>query len=492
MKIGNHKKYHVSKTALILGAVFLLIFLTFVIAGNFKFERKPKSDAIVYEYEQYYLLASHFTDDVDTMPFSELKDALVRGSGQDMFVSLEEKDNIKRIFGIENYQPKVRFAKDRDIVNTLIDNKNSLAIIPFRAADSRIKTLGIDNKKLWDKSVEGYPLHIKVKTNDKYKSEGAFDKNKLTLLTNIGDVILGRHVAYKMKAYNDYTHPWLKLSGLLSKADITFADLETPLSDRISPPDEGMSFIAPQKSIAGLKLGGVDVVALANNHSTNYGTNVFGDTLDILNKSEIKYVGGGVNSTEAYKPLIIERNGLRWAFVNYNSIIGAINATETSQGVAKFGIKPWAETDSPEDLAMIKKTIIEAKKQADIVVAEFHWGVEYNPNPIQSQIDVAHAAIESGANLVLGTHPHVVQGMENYQNTPILYSLGNFIFDQEWSIETKQGVVAETYFYNKKLVNVSLIPYQIEDYNQPRLTNPTESKIILDRIFGASLSKDYK
>jgi len=492
MNIVNQRKYHASKIAFILGAVFLLIFLALVLATNLGFERKPKSNAIVYEYEQYYVLASHFTDAVDSIPFSELKDALAKGSTHDIFVSLDEKDNIKEIFGIENYQPKVQFAKDHDIVNTIIDNNNSLAIIPFRAADSRIKTLGVDDKKLWDKAVVSYPLHIKLKTSDKYKAEGAFDKNKLTLLTNIGDVILGRHVAYKMKAYKDYTRPWLKLSGLLSKADITFVDLETPLSDRISPPDEGMSFIAPQKSIDGLKLAGVDVVALANNHSTNYGTNVFGDTLDILNKSEIKYVGGGINSAEAYKPLVVERNGLKWAFVNYNSIIGAINATETSPGVAKFGIKPWAEIDSPEDLAMIKKTISDAKKQADIVVAEFHWGVEYKPNPIKSQIDVAHEAIKSGANLVLGTHPHVVQGMENYQNTPILYSLGNFIFDQEWSLETKQGVVAETYFYNKKLVNVSLIPYQIEDYNQPRLTNPNESKIILDRIFGASLSKDYK
>jgi len=492
MKKMGQISYHVPKIVLILGAIFLILGLVAALVKNLKLENKSSNPPVIYEYEQYYLVASHFTDEIDSIATSELKNILALSSDQDVFVSFEERDNIKKMLGIDNYQPRVKFAQNQKIIEKLIESNNTLAILPFTAVDSRVKTLRIDDKMLWEKSVIDYPLHLKLQTGDRYRAENEFNKDKITLLTNVGDVILGRYVAHKMKAYNDYTHPWLKMAGLLSKADITFTDLEVPLSDQYLPSDEGMSFIAPSKSIDGLKLAGVDVVALANNHSTNYGTSVFMDTLDLLKKSEIGYVGGGLNYSEAYKPLIIEKNGLKWAFVDYNSITGAINASESSPGVAKFEIKPWVEVDSKEDLAVIKRIISDIKNKVDIVVAEFHWGVEYKSSPIQSQVDIAHEAIESGADLIIGTHPHVVQGMENYKNTPIIYSLGNFIFDQEWSEETKQGVVAETYFYKKKLVNVGLVPYQIEDYNQPRPTSPNESKKILNRIFDESLSPEYK
>ncbi|MDD5692860.1 MAG: CapA family protein [Patescibacteria group bacterium] len=496
MKRSRRRLLRNNKTALIFCAVLLIIgaILSVVFIQPWpkagKASKNNKTE--VYEYEQYYVPINHFSDKIDTISFAELKNKLANESNEDVYVSADERENVRKLFNLDNFQPKVQFLGDQEIVNLVGEKSNRLAIVPFQTADSRVKTLKVDNKLLWDKTATDYTLKLKLKTSDKSKASNAFIQNKITLLTNVGDVILGRHVAYKMRTYNDYTHPWLKMADLLKKGDITFADLETPLSDRVSPPDEGMSFIAPQKSIAGLKMAGVDIVALANNHSTNYGVNVFNDTLELLKKEGISYVGGGINSEEAYRSLFIERNGLKWGFVDFNSIIGAINATDDSAGVAKFAIKPWAEIDDQTDIARIKTMIKETKKQADIVVAEFHWGVEYQADPIQSQVNVAHAAMESGADLIVGTHPHVVQGAESYQGKPILYSLGNFIFDQEWSMETKQGVVAEAYFYSKKLVDIRLIPYQIEDYNQPGLTTEDQSNQILNRIFTASISKEFQ
>ncbi len=492
MRRKQRKFIKKNKYALFFSALLLIILAVTIVKVWPETKKAVKVINKSYVFEQYYAPISHYTDPTNSLSFDDLKAKLSSNASEEIFLGKSEKDNIKKLFGLEAYQAKVVFLNDQELIDKIAEKGNRLAIAPYQLIDSRVKTLQVDGKLLWSKEASTYPLKLKMTTDDKLRVANQFDPKKVSLMTNIGDVILGRYVAHQMRKYGDYTHPWLKMADFINQGDLTFADLEVPLSDQIAPSDEGMSFITPQKSIEGLKLAGIDVVSLANNHSTNYGEEVFGETLALLKKEGISYVGGGVNSAEAYKPLIIEKNGLKWGFVNFNSIIGAIEASADSAGVAEFSIKPWAESDDPKDLERIKTAIIETKKQADIVVAAFHWGVEYQADPIESQIKVAHAAVEAGADLVVGTHPHVVQGIENYQKTPIFYSLGNFIFDQEWSIETKQGIVAETYFYKKKLVDVRLTPYQIEDYNQPRLTNPEESKTILDRIYGASLSNDYK
>jgi poly-gamma-glutamate synthesis protein (capsule biosynthesis protein) len=486
-----------NKTAITFLAVFsLAVFLLAFGLDYYRNSNSSKSEignkAKEYEFVQYYVPVVHYTDSIETISIADLKNKFASGGTEELFIGSADSDNIKKLLKLSDFSPKVQVLSDLDIVNKVAEKGNRLAIVPFSQVTFRVKSLKVEGKFLWDKAITNYPLKTKIKTRSEREAKNTFNPAKVTLLTNIGDVILGRHVAYKMRAYNDYNHPWLKMADLVKKGDIAFADLETPLSDRIAPPDEGMAFIAPQKAVSGLKLVGVDIVALANNHSTNFGTNVFSETLDLLKKEKINYVGGGINSAEAYKPLIVEKNGLKFAFLDFNSIVGAIEATENTPGVAKFAIKPWSEVDNQSDIQMIKTNIVAAKKQADIIIVEFHWGVEYKADPIQSQIDVAHAAIDSGADIIIGTHPHVVQALESYKNRPVFYSLGNFIFDQEWSIETKQGIVAETYFYNKKLVSVPIYPYQIEDYNQPHLATPEQEKQIFGRIFTASLSADFK
>jgi poly-gamma-glutamate capsule biosynthesis protein CapA/YwtB (metallophosphatase superfamily) len=478
----------------VLSGIFYLLYSNAISSLEKKDETNAFTPVPTSQIEQYYVPVVHYTDKRNDISQKELQD-LFTGVNKDytLYLSSEDESDIEKLLDLpkdgENFHTEVT---DNEVINAVVNKPASLSILPFYKVNFRVKSLSVGGKYLWDKSMINYPLKLTKNTNNKNELNNKFTQNKVTLLTNVGDVILGRHVAFKMKTYNDYTHPWLLMAELLKKADITFADLETPLSDRVAPPDEGMSFITPKKAIEGLKLAGIDIVALANNHSTNYGTNPFLDTLQTLKDNNIKYVGGGANLAEAEKPEIIEKNGLKFAFLDYNSIIGALIATDDSPGVAKFAIKPWTETDSQQDIQKIKTAVSNAKKQADIVVLQLHWGVEYKADPIQSQINVAHAAVDSGADLIVGTHPHIVAGMENYDGVPIFYSLGNFIFDQEWSTETKQGTIAQTYFYDNKLVSAPLIPYQIEDYNQPHPATAAQSDQILSRIFGASLSSEFK
>jgi poly-gamma-glutamate capsule biosynthesis protein CapA/YwtB (metallophosphatase superfamily) len=468
-------------------ALFALLLIFMFFLPSFFMKNSPVNNSSGLreaEIETYFVPVSHYTDEKDNVSIEEIKEAFKNPRGN-VYIYESEKKDIENLLGLKEFDA-VKTVPENRIIEEVAKSPNSFAIVPYQLVNPSVKTLSVNQQYLWDKPAT-YGLKIKSKTG---KKDLQFDQSKVTLVTNVGDVILGRHVAKKMRDYNDYNHPWLKMAGLLKKGDLTFADLECPLSDSVTPPDEGMSFIVPTKAISGFKLAGIDIVGLANNHSANFGG--LPDTLDVLKQAGIKYVGGGKNAAEAYSPVILEKNGLRFAFVDFNSIIGAINATENNPGVAKFDIKPWADIDNENDIAKIKSIIKEAKDYSDIVIAQFHWGVEYEPDPIQSQIHVAHEAIKSGADIIIGTHPHTVQGMEFYQQKPILYSLGNFIFDQEWSIETKQGTLAQAYFYRNKPVAVKLIPYQIEDYNQPNFATDAQKKQILDRIFKASVSKEYQ
>jgi len=319
-----------------------------------------------------------------------------------------------------------------------------------------------------------------------------YRQDSVITLNAVGDIIPGRTVALKM-AQKGTNYPFSPIAPYTKEADIVYGDLECPLSDRIPPPYEGMSFIAPSSTISGLKLCGINVVSLANNHSTNFGSEVFLDTFSLLKENKIKYFGGGRNEQEAFEPLFFKVKGLKIAFLNYNSIIGGIKAEDTTPGVAWIKLKPWAEEDDKNDIERMKKVVQKAKEKSDIVIVCFHWGVEYQTKPIESQINVAHAAIESGASLVIGTHPHVVQAIEYWQspkdktkNGFIAYSLGNFVFDQMWSEETREGVILKCKFFNKDLSEVELLPYKIEDYCQPNLLDQNAGRHIIERIFSAS------
>lgn len=361
--------------------------------------------------------------------------------------------------------------------------KNEIAIISWDKVTPNLKTLSVEGKYLWEKKdVPGYPL----KKNVSDKDIEQFDANKITKVTATGDVILGRTVAKKMADYG-VMHPWEKVYRRLLTADITFSDLEVPLSNRVSPPYEGMSFVAPAEAVKGLVKAGIDIVGLANNHSTNFGTEVFTDTLKSLTKSGIRYCGGGKDLAEAEKAAVIEKNGLKWAFLDYNSIIGAQKAGQNTPGTAEFALKPWAEEDSEEDARKIEEAVKKAKENADVVIVEFHWGVEYETKQIPSQENLAHRVIDAGADLVVGTHPHAVQGSEVYKGKYITYSLGNFIFDQEWSQGTKEGTVLESYFYGNRNVSSNLAPVLIKDYNQPSFLTRKEGDSIIRRIQSVSL-----
>jgi len=292
-------------------------------------------------------------------------------------------------------------------------------------------------------------------------------------LVAVGDIMLSRNVAQKMRQHQDYRYPFLKMANFLKKADITFGNLETAITPGRIIQTGDMVFRTDPEAVEGLKYAGFDVLSLANNHTPNFGEKGLTDTFDYLKEVGISYVGAGNNISEAASPVIKEVRGIKFAFLAYNDsdvVPSYYQATKTRIGTAFMNIDRM--------VADVKQ----AKQKADFVIVSMHSGTEYTLKPNLRQINFAHQAIDAGANLVLGHHPHVIQTFEKYKDGYIFYSLGNFVFDQMWSQNTREGLIIEAVFNKTKIVGIEFYPVIIEDFSQPRFADRNETNKILKRL----------
>ena len=220
-----------------------------------------------------------------------------------------------------------------------------------------------------------------------------------------------------------YQAPFIYTADTLSKADITLGNLECPISDRGLPVEKKYVFRAPLEAPKSLSYAGFDVLSLGNNHSLDYGPDALMDTISQLNSENIHTIGAGMDDVEAYSPLFITINGLRLAFLSYVDVPNTdfdYLAWEAEPG--KPGIA-WAHAER------VQQEVERATKNADVVIVMLHNGFEFWQKVSDRQQEIAKLAIDSGASLVIGSHPHVLQRIETYNDGLIAYSMGNFVFD---------------------------------------------------------------
>lgn len=294
-----------------------------------------------------------------------------------------------------------------------------------------------------------------------------------TTLVAGGDVMLSRHVGTKIRRSGDNALPFRNVYKIFNEADIAFINLESPFYNQGGYVTEGMTFKSEPETIEGLNSAGIDIVSLANNHARNQREIGLLYTFDYLYANGIRYVGSGRNYEEAHQYKILRNKNIKFAFLAYTYSDG-IN---TKSSVTK---------NDPDvafmDLQQMKKDVEKAKKNSDAVIVSMHAGIEYKSYPNEQQKEFAREAIDSGAKLVLGHHPHVVQSTEKYNNGYIIYSMGNLVFDQMWSQETREGLIVKCKFINSSLDQLEFLPIIIEDYSQPRLASEAESEKILNRV----------
>lgn len=240
------------------------------------------------------------------------------------------------------------------------------------------------------------------------------DQKRFTMIA-VGDLMTDRNVGEAILR-NGALSILAKVRDLTRAADVSFANLECPLSTVGPHAPKDCVFRARPETVAVVKDGGFDVVSLANNHTLNAGREGVLQTLDVLDKQGIAYCGARRDRTKGGEATYLEVG-------DSGATVGFIAATDLS-----FEHGSYNKVDP--DRANLTAQIQTAKARCDIVCVSIHWGDEYQSLPNQRQRNTAHAAVRAGADLILGHHPHTLQGIEVYQGKPILYSMGNFVFDQ--------------------------------------------------------------
>jgi hypothetical protein len=291
------------------------------------------------------------------------------------------------------------------------------------------------------------------------------DPANVRTLIATGDVIPARDVNNQIIARgNDFFYPLSATADILRQADLTIINLEAPLVEGCPPTDEGLTFCGQPGFADALREAGVDVATLENNHIGNFGPEGIAATQALLTASGIDYA-------DRLTLAVRDVRGLRFGFLAFNGVAGAF------------------------DRDLVRLRIEEAAGQVDVLVVALHWGKEFVAIPqadpgiaADDPVEIAHLAVDAGADLILGNHPHWVQAVEIYAGKLIAYAHGNFIFDQMWSYETTLGVIGRYTFYGSELVEVQFLPVRIEDSARPVPLEGEEAQAVLDGMHQASLS----
>jgi poly-gamma-glutamate synthesis protein (capsule biosynthesis protein) len=335
--------------------------------------------------------------------------------------------------------------------------------------------------------------------------EAARDEHTLVF---VGDVMLSRGVGSLMKARNDWAYPFREVEETLRAADLAYCNLECPISDQGSDLHHLYSFRADPRALEGLKQAGFSVVSQANNHVYDWGPAAVRDSLERLHSAGIRTVGAGQNGLEAHYPTFVEVGGpppvgsdslplaeqgsgppfdrltVRLRSPSLSKVEGRAVSKVERRGGLKVGFLAYVDIDPKEATAGVARPGVAwleperaladirfARPLVDLLIVCPHWGVEYALRPTPEQVKLAHAMIDAGADLIVGSHPHVVQPLEQYRGRWVAYSLGNFVFDQK-NPATHHGLLLKVTVRSKQIAEVIPVPIAINPQYQAVLAPP--------------------
>jgi poly-gamma-glutamate capsule biosynthesis protein CapA/YwtB (metallophosphatase superfamily) len=308
------------------------------------------------------------------------------------------------------------------------------------------------------------------------------EESETVRLAFVGDVMLGANVDKLLKQYG-YGYPYVHISSILKEADIAAGNLENPITDRGEAAiDKSFVFRTSPDAVPEMVNSGFDVFNLANNHTLDYGLVGLQDTIRLLTEAGLHGVGAGMNEEEAYRPVIIEKNGMRVAYFGLTNVVPELSWKADEQ---KPGLAETYNYTRPV------KAIEAAKGKADIIVVMVHWGLEGEVQPEIYQQELAHRYIDAGADLVMGSHPHVLQGLESYKGKWIAYSLGNFIFTTSGKSGTAETAIVQASCLKTGDCQLKIIPI-ITGPAQPKLMEDNAAKLLFQHLSKISFSVEVQ
>jgi poly-gamma-glutamate synthesis protein (capsule biosynthesis protein) len=407
--------------------------------------------------------------------------------------------------------------RSHDTAQAVVDHVSrtpgALGLLPWDEVEPRVKALGVEGESILEpdaSDLSDYPLRPREGTGP--------DPGEIRRVVIGGDIVLDRGQNYMViqqrmgldfpmgGGYAAITgrtlepNPYSETGTVhqftavrtgqagavreyLSGADLTLANFENPLVENAVYHPEEATFTGDPRLMPILEQAGIDGVTLGNNHVLDAGASGLAETLEHLDQAGIERAGAGMDLAEAREPMIFDLGGTRIGVLSHLSIPGYewAWATETTPGTA-----PLVEDVLREDVERLREEV-------DLVVVMPHWGIEYLAQPEPGQVELAHAAVDAGADLVVGGHAHWPKGMEMYGGAPIFYGVGNFLLDQSWSEETSTGIFAEITLYGDRIVQVEPVPFVLLDYAQPNFLVPEAGgNRALKRIYAASRGPEFE
>jgi poly-gamma-glutamate synthesis protein (capsule biosynthesis protein) len=330
------------------------------------------------------------------------------------------------------------------------------------------------------------------------------DSAPMTRIGFGGDILFGRKVGNRMRAYEDYTFPMLQLKDVFQTFDLTICNWECFVSETIVPPEvlnpdplaSILDFVTVPEAIEGVKIAGVDAVSMANNHafysSAGFPDSAYFDTARYLDDKGLPHFGAGRNLEEARQAFTTEINGVTIAIFGVDGVTANVDYPDEGPGPTTIATESSAGTN-PLVLSNIVEDIKRLRADHDVVIPFFHMGKQYVWLPQPFAVDVTRACIDAGATAVVTSHPHTIMGMEVYKGKPIFHAIGNLVYDQMFSVDTRTGYILDMTLKGKDVVNFRIHGFENFDYCQGRLMPQGENAALLNRFWRSTdLTKQYR
>ena len=444
----------------------------------------------------------HLTSNRESVSKDELS------QNRELAVPQESRETAQELLGSSDFEG---FDSAGAVVDYVSRNPQAMGLVPWDEVGPRVRALGVDGESLLEPGAvpEDYAL-------DPGSTTGP-DPDELRRVVVGGDIVLDRGQNYmviqkgmgldfpldggyaavtsRVPEPSDYSETGIiheftaertgeagAMRRYLTSADLALANFENPVIRAAVWHPDATTFTGDLRLLPILNQADIDGVTLGNNHILDAGAPGVRETIVHLEDAGIAHAGAGMDLAEAREPMIFDLGQTKIGVLSYQGVPSYdwAWATETSAGTA------------PIEKEVMKEDVERLRDEVDLVVVMPHWGIEYLATPEPWQVNWAHAAVEAGADLVIGDHAHWPKGIEVYEGDPIFYGVGNFLFDQSWSEETSTGIFAEITLYEDRVIQIRPVPFIQLDYAQPNFLTPQGgANRALRKIYSASLGPEF-
>jgi poly-gamma-glutamate synthesis protein (capsule biosynthesis protein) len=440
-------------------------------------------------FEEFYVLSVPFIHQTKNVNFEDLKEIWsdnIQDYDSIIWIQPEAEDDLRTIF---KSKPGILVVSSSERPDSC-GSYNCWRLMSFSQSDPEWRIITIEDQSPLTSNfdVNTYKLvkRIILNPNTNYDTENNlpflidpnsnFDQSLLTSVLMTGTTALVRNTAYQIEQFG-VDFPLKNLGELLNSIDIIHVSNEVPfysLCPPAVPMRKEMRFCSDPRYIETLKLMGVDVVELTGNHLLDWGPEAFLETLSLYEENGIQLYGGGRTREDAKKPIIIEHNGNKIAFLGCN-----LPGPENN----------WVSSDRPGslpcDLEELQNTLIDLNEQGINPIFTFQHN-EFNTfRATQNMREDFWKMAKAGAIIVSGSQAHYPQGIDFVNSSFIHYGLGNFLFDQMYTY-WGMAIIDIHYFYNNQYINTHQYPIINENFGQPRLMNEEEASLLFEKIYGNS------